>query len=97
MKKFLAVTMTCALLLAGLLACSGGEAPQKRVDLSAFAKALTEQYELAAYLSEMTPEYPYCEEDMNRSLPGLLGMDLEQIVVGEECGQIVEHFKALFA
>lgn len=81
MKRFLAVTMTCALLLAGLLACSGGGEPQKQADLSAFAKTLQEKYEFAAYLSEMTPEYPYYEEDMNRSLPGLLDMDLEQMVI----------------
>lgn len=78
MKKFLAVTMTCALLLAGLLACSGGEAPQKRVDLSAFAKALQEKYEFAAYLGEMNPENEYDQETYDRSFPGLLELDLEQ-------------------
>ena len=78
MKKFLAVTLTCALLLAGLLACAG-QTEEKQADLSAFAKGLTEQYEFAGYLTEMTPEYPYYEEDMNRCLPGLLEMDLEMI------------------
>lgn len=80
MKKFLAVTLTCALLLAGLLACAG-QTEEKQADLSAFAKGLTEQYEFAGYLTEMTPEYPYYEEDMNRCLPGLLEMDLEQMVI----------------
>lgn len=81
MKRFLAATMTCALLLAGLLACSGGGAPQKQVDLSAFAKTLQETYEFAGYLSEMTPEYEYFEEDVERALPGLLAMDLQQRVL----------------
>lgn len=80
MKKFLAVTLSCALLLAGLLACAG-KGEDKQADLSAFAKTLTETYEFAGYLTEMTPEYPYYEEDMNRSLPGLLEMDLEQMVI----------------
>lgn len=80
MKKFFAVTLTCALLLAGLPACAGtGE--DKQADLSAFAKTLTEKYEFAGYLTELTPEYPYYEEDMNRNLPGLLDMDLEQMVI----------------
>ena len=60
MKKFLAVTLTCALLLAGLLACAG-QTEEKQAD--------------------MTPEYPYYEEDMNRCLPGLLEMELEQMVI----------------
>lgn len=81
MKRFLTATMTCALLLAGLLACSSEGAPQKQVDLSAFAKALTEKYEFAGYLSEMTPEYEYFEEDVERALPGLLAMDLQQRVL----------------
>lgn len=78
MKRFLAVTMTCALLLAGLLACSGGGAPQKQVDLSAFAKALQEKYEFAAYLGEMNPENEYDQETYDRSFPGLLDLELEQ-------------------
>lgn len=80
MKRFLLVTLACALLLAGLLACSGGP-EQKQADLSAFAKSLQEKYEFAAYLSEMTPEYPYFEEDMNNYMPGLLELDLEQRVI----------------
>ncbi len=78
MKRFLAVTMTCALLLAGLLACSGGGAPQKQVDLSAFAKALQEKYEFAAYLGELDPAYEYNKETYDNTMPGLLDLDLEQ-------------------
>ena len=78
MKRFLAVTMTCALLLAGLLACSGGGEAQKQVDLSAFAKALQEKYEFAAYLGEMNPENEYDQETYDRSFPGLLDLELEQ-------------------
>ena len=48
------------------LVCAG-QTEEKQADLSAFAKGLTEQYEFAGYLTEMTPEYPYYEEDMNRS------------------------------
>jgi hypothetical protein len=51
------------------------------VDLSAFAKSLQEKYEFASYLTEMTPEYPYYEQDMANNLPGLLDMDLEQMVI----------------
>ena len=82
MKKFsLSMGVTAAAVLLLLLSsCSGGTA-QKQADLSAFAKGLTEQYEFAGYLTEMTPEYPYYEEDMNRCLPGLLEMDLEQMVI----------------
>ena len=80
MKKFLAVTLTCALLLAGLLACAG-QTEEKQADLSAFAKTLQEKYEFAGYLSEMSPEYEYFEEDVERALPGLLAMDLEQRVL----------------
>lgn len=78
MKRFLAVTMACALLLSGLLSCSGGETPQKQADLSAFAKALQEKYEFAAYLGEMDPENEYDKETYDRSFPGLLELDLEQ-------------------
>lgn len=78
MKRFLAVTMTCALLLAGLLACSGGGEPQKQVDLAAFAKTLQEQHEFAAYLGEMDPENEYDRETYDRSFPGLLELELEQ-------------------
>ncbi len=80
MKKFLTVTLASALLLAGLLSCSGGS-QEKQVDLSAFAKSLQEKYEFASYLTEMTPEYPYYEQDMANNLPGLLDMDLEQMVI----------------
>ncbi len=51
------------------------------MDLSAFAKSLQEKYEFASYLTEMTPEYPYYEQDMANNLPGLLDMDLEQMVI----------------
>lgn len=78
MKKFLAVTLSCALLLAGLLSCSGGGEAQKRVDLSAFAKSLQETYEFAAYLGEMDPENEYDKDTYDRTFPGLLGLDLEQ-------------------
>lgn len=80
MKKFLTVTLASAPLLAGLLSCSGGS-QEKQVDLSAFAKSLQEKYEFASYLTEMTPEYPYYEQDMANNLPGLLDMDLEQMVI----------------
>ena len=78
MKKFLAVTLTCALLLAGLLACSGGGEAQKQVDLSAFAKSLQEKYEFAAYLGEMDPENEYDKDTYDQTFPGLLDLELEQ-------------------
>lgn len=78
MKKFLAVTMTCALLLAGLLACSGGGGTQKQADLAAFAKTLQEKYEFAAYLGEMDPENEYDKDTYDRTFPGLLELELEQ-------------------
>lgn len=74
------MALAAALLLAGLAGCSRGGG-QKQADLSAFAKSLQEKYEFAAYLSEMTPEYPYFEEDMNNYMPGLLELDLEQRVI----------------
>lgn len=78
MKRFFVTTMTCALLLAGLLACSGGGTIQKQADLSAFARSLQENYEFAAYLGEMDPENQYDKETYDRSFPGLLDLDLEQ-------------------
>ena len=80
MKKIMSLTLAAALLIAGLTACAGGK-EHKQVDLAAFAKSLQEKYEFAAYLSEMTPDYEYFEEDVDRTLPGLLDMDLEQRVL----------------
>lgn len=80
MKKFLSLTLAAMLMLAALPACSNSGGEQKPVDLSAFAKTLQEKYEFASYLMEMTPDYQYFEEDMERSFPGLLAMDLEQKV-----------------
>lgn len=80
MRRILSLALA-ATLLAALPACAGTGGEQKRADLSAFAKALQEKYEFAGYLSEMSPEYEYFEEDVERALPGLLAMDLEQRVL----------------
>jgi len=80
MKKTVRAALAAMLTLSLLSACAGGSA-QKQVDLSAFAKTLQEKYEFASYLTEMTPEYEYFEEDMKRMLPGLLDLDLEQQVL----------------
>ncbi len=80
MKKTLCAALTAVLTLSLLSACAGG-APQKQADLSEFAKGLQEKYEFASYLMEMTPEYEYFEEDMERALPELLDLDLEQQVI----------------
>lgn len=80
MRRILSLALA-ATLLAALPACAGTGGEQKRVDLSAFAKTLQEKYEFAGYLSEMSPEYEYFEEDVERALPGLLAMDLEQRVL----------------
>jgi len=80
MKKTLCAALAAILSLSLLSACAGG-ASQKQVDLSAFAKTLQEKYEFASYLTEMTPEYEYFEEDMKRMLPELLELDLEQQVL----------------
>ena len=80
MKKTLCAALSAMLALSLLSACTGG-APQKQVDLSAFAKTLQEKYEFASYLMEMTPEYEYFEEDMTRALPELLELELEQQVI----------------
>lgn len=82
MKKTVRAALAAILVLSLLSACAGGTpAPQKQVDLSSFAKTLQEKYEFASYLVEMTPEYEYYEEDMERAFPALLEMDLEQQVV----------------
>ncbi len=80
MKKTVRAALSAMLALSLLSACAGGDA-RKQVDLSAFAKALQEKYEFASYLTEMTPEYEYFEEDMQRMLPELLELDLEQQVL----------------
>lgn len=80
MKKTLCAALAAILTLSLLSACAGG-APQKQVDLSAFAKTLQEKYEFASYLMEMTPDYEYYEEDMERALPELLELELEQQVI----------------
>lgn len=80
MKKTLCAALAAVLALSLLSACAGG-APQKQADLSEFAKSLQEKYEFASYLMEMTPEYEYFEEDMERALPELLDLDLEQQVI----------------
>lgn len=80
MKKFVFVTLACAL-LATLLACSGGE-EQKQADLSAFAQALQEKYEFAAYLTELDPDADeFAKQSMEQYLSGLLELDLEQRAV----------------
>ena len=82
MKKTVRAALAAILVLSLLSACAGGTpAPQKQVDLSSFAKTLQEKYDFASYLVEMTPEYEYYEEDMERAFPALLEMDLEQQVV----------------
>jgi len=80
MKKTVRAALAAMLALSLLSACAGGVA-QMQVDLSAFAKTLQEKYEFASYLTEMTPEYEYFEEDMERMLPELLELDLEQQVL----------------
>ncbi len=79
MKRMIALC-AAALCLSLLSACAGGSA-SKQVDLSAFAQTLQEKYEFASYLTEMTPESEYFEEDMKRMLPSLLDLDLEQRVL----------------
>lgn len=81
MKKVLSLTLAAMLMLAALPACSSSSGGQDQVDLSAFAKTLQEKYEFASYLMEMTPDYEYYQDDMERTLPGLLEMDLEQRVI----------------
>ncbi len=83
-KRIPAIAFAAALLIAALAGCNAGgsgDGPDKQVDLAAFAKTLQEKYEFASYLTEMTPEYEYFEEDMKHTLPGLLDLDLEQRVL----------------
>lgn len=83
MKKTIRAALAAMLCLSLLSACAGGPASgqDKQVDLAAFAKTLQEKYESVSYLTEMTPEYEYYEEDMGRFFPELLEMDLEQQVI----------------
>lgn len=74
-----------ALCAAAALCLSAGCAArkeEKQADLSAFAGALKENYEFAAYLMELDPEAEeYARESIEQYLPGLLELDLEQRVI----------------
>ncbi len=72
----------CAAVALCLLAGCAARKEEKQVDLSAFAGALKENYEFAAYLMELDPEAEeYARESIEQYLPGLLELDLEQRVI----------------
>ena len=72
----------CAAVALCLLAGCAARKEEKQVDLSAFAGALKENYEFAAYLMELDPEAEeYAQESIEQYLPGLLELDLEQRVI----------------
>ena len=82
-KKFiLSMGVTAAAVLLLLLSsCSGGTA-QKQADLSAFAQALQEKYDFAAFLMEQDPEADeFAKQSIEQYLPGLLDLELEQRVI----------------
>ena len=60
MKRILALSLSAALLLALLCACSGGNQNQEPVDLAAFYLGLTEKYQVPE-----TPEQVYPDELAN--------------------------------
>ena len=72
MKKFLALTLSAALLLALLCACGGGNA-QKSVDLADFYLGLTEKYAVCE-----TPEQAYPDDIVNDDSYFEPGTDMEQ-------------------
>lgn len=72
----------CAAVALCLLVGCAARKEEKQVDLSAFAGALKENYEFAAYLMELDPEAEeYARESIEQYLPGLLELDLEQRVI----------------
>ena len=91
MKKVLYAAMAAMLCLSLLSACSGSksggtsQAPEKDVDLAAFAQTATENHEIGGFLQRIDAEDPDMGEFMADMLgnyyPGLTDLDLKQMEI----------------
>lgn len=73
MKRILVLSLSAALLLALLCACSGGKAKEPAVDLESFYLSLTEKYAVCE-----TPEQAYPDDLVNDDSYFEPGTDMEQ-------------------
>ena len=73
MKRVLALSLSAALLLALLCACTGGGKTKEPVDLAAFYQGLTEKYAVCE-----TPEQAYPDDLVNDDSYFEPGTDMEQ-------------------
>ena len=88
MKKILCAAMAAVLCLSLLSACSGNkadgtsQAPEKDVDLAAFAQTATESHEIGGFLQRIDVEDPdmgeFMADMLNNYYPGLTDLELKQ-------------------
>ncbi|MBD5118081.1 MAG: DUF4358 domain-containing protein [Clostridiales bacterium] len=91
MKKMLCAAMAAALCLSLLSACSGNkadgtsQAPEKDVDLAAFAQTLTETHEFSGFLERIDTEDEnmgeYMADLLSNYYPGLTDLELKQMEI----------------
>lgn len=91
MKKMLCAAMAAVFCLSLLSACSGSkadnpsQAPEKDVDLAAFAQTLTETHEFSGFLQRIDPNDKDMGEFMTEMLgnyyPGLTDLELKQMEI----------------
>lgn len=91
MKKVLCAAMAAVFCLSLMSACSGGkagnpsQAPEKDVDLAAFAQTLTETHEFSGFLERIDTEDSSMGEFMTEMLgsyyPGLTDLELKQMEI----------------